>query len=89
MKKTFLIQVMVGTLLTALSAKAVESRKLSQLEKQRIAWALKVIDRNKVIQQSQDQCLELDKDLIQQLEDEGLINQGTVSPQTICFGGTI
>lgn len=87
--KTILINLIVVALLTASGGNATEQRPLSLAEKQRIAWALKILVKNKVIQQPQDQCLELDKDLIQQLENEGLINQGTVSPQTICFGGTL
>lgn len=74
--------------LISIKAAATE-RKLSDSEKQKIAWALRILDENKVIKPSQNQCFELDYDLIKQLESEGLLNDNTVTPQTVCFGGTI
>lgn len=83
-----LTTILLVSALVSLKAVATE-RKLSDSEKQKIAWALKILDKNKVIKPSQNQCLELDYDLLKQLESDGLLNDGTVTPQTVCFGGTI
>lgn len=87
MKKQ-LTTILLVSVLIGLKAAATE-RKLSDNEKQKIAWALKILDKNKVIKPSLNQCLELDFDLLKQLESDGLLNEGTVTPQTVCFGGTI
>ena len=78
-------------LLVSIKATAQGQRQLTESEKVKIAWALEVLTKRKVLQmqQSPDRCIELDQDLIKQLESEGLIEEGTVSPQTVCFGGTI
>lgn len=82
-KQTLLLTALVLTI--ALSANAQQAR-LSPAEKQKIAWAIKILVKHKVISKTQDQCLDIDNDLLKLLENEGLLNQSDVSPQAICGG---
>lgn len=89
--QTQIIKAVAIALFFSLKAQALNQRPLSTNDKVKLAWALELLAKKKVIQppSSIDRCIELDQDLIEQLESEGYIEKGTVSPQTICFGGTL
>jgi len=83
-----IILMLLATLMGRGSAHAnVESaNKLTQQEKQQIANAIKILSVNKVISNSQSQCVSFDEDILDRLEAEGYLEQGDVQPSSICIG---
>lgn len=87
MKKAILL-VLAGVLGGSLSALADVERanKLTPLQRQQIAWALKLLGETKTLVTNQNQCMELDQDILNVLEADGHIEQRGTHPTTICVG---
>lgn len=62
------------------------ANKLTLIQKQQISWALKILGKTKTLSKNQNQCLELDQDILDVLESEGHIVQRGTHPTTICVG---
>lgn len=88
MKKAILLILagIVGGKVTAF-ADGERAKKLTPLQKQQIAWAMKVLADNKALSVSQNQCLEFDMDILSVLESQGHIERGGSETDTICVGG--
>lgn len=87
MKKAILL-VLAGVLGGSLTALADVERanKLTPLQKQQIAWALKLLGETKTLVTNQNQCIEIDQDILNVLEAAGHIEQSGTHPTTICVG---
>tara|TARA_B110001454_G_C12723306_1_gene436434 strand:+ start:41545 stop:41820 length:276 start_codon:yes stop_codon:yes gene_type:complete len=88
MKKTILaiFAGMVGINVTAL-ADVDQAKKLTPLQKQQIAWAIRILGSTKTLTANQNQCVQFDHDILSVLESEGRIDRGTTDPDTVCLGG--
>lgn len=88
MKKAILLILagIFGGKLTAF-ADVERAKKLTPLQKQQIAWAIKVLADTKTISVNQNQCLEFDMDILSVLESQGRIERGGAETDTICVGG--
>ena len=85
-KSIFLILAgLLGGNITAL-ADVQRAQKLTALEKQQIAWAIRILGDTKTLVSSQNQCAEFDEDILSVLEAEGYIERGGTHPTTICVG---
>lgn len=62
------------------------ANKLTLIEKKQISWALKILGKTKTLSTNQNQCLEIDQDILDVLESEGHIQQRGTHPTTICVG---
>lgn len=82
------ITILVGLLSmnTQVYADTRNAEKLTPLQKARIARAIQVLVDTKTIDSPYSQCVQFDQDILSTLESEGLIQTGTVQPQTICVG---
>jgi len=89
MKKSILVILawLLGGNLTAL-ADVQRAQKLTELEKQQIAWAIRILGNTKTLVSSQKQCVEFDEDILSILEAEGHIERGGTHPSTICVGAS-
>lgn len=87
MKKAILLILagLLGGNLTAL-ADIQRAQKLTTLEKQQIAWAIRILGNTKTLVSSQNQCVQFDEDILSVLEAEGHIERGGTHPTTICVG---
>lgn len=85
MKKTTVILLMgLLAMNTQVYADPRKAEKLTPLQKSRISWAIKILVASKTIDSPYNQCVQFDQDILSVLESEGLIQNGTVQPQTIC-----
>lgn len=89
MKKALLLIIagIIGGQLPAL-ADVERASKLTPLQKQQIAWALKILGETKTLTVKDNQCVQLDQDILNVLESEGRIEHGGMQPNTICIGPT-
>lgn len=55
-------------------------------ERQRIAWAIKVLETYQVFNVSENQCVQFEPTLIEQLQSEGLLNRRGSAYMSICIG---
>lgn len=89
MKKTLLLIVagIIGVEFSAL-ADAERASKLTPLQKQQIAWAIKILGETKTLTVNPNQCVQFDEDILNVLEAEGQIQRGGAQPDTICVGAS-
>lgn len=89
MKKAILLILtgIIGAQVTAL-ADVEQASKLTPLQKTQIAWALKILGETKTLKMNQNQCVQLDEDILSVLEAEGQIQRGGTQPDTICVGAS-
>lgn len=87
MKKAilFILTGIIGVQVTAL-ADVDQANKLTPLQKTQIAWALNILGETKTLKTNQNQCVQLDEDILSILEAEGQIRRGGTQPDTICVG---
>ena len=64
------------------------AQKLTAMEKQQIAWAIRILEDTKTLVSSQNQCVEFDEDILGVLEAEGHIERGGTHPTAICVGAS-
>lgn len=64
-----------------------QAKKLTPLQRQQIAWAIKILGQTKTLSVSENQCVSFDQDILSLLEAEGQIQNGDAHPTTVCFGG--
>ena len=64
-----------------------QAKKLTPLQRQQIAWAIKLLGQTKTLTTSENQCVSFDQDILSLLEVEGRIQNGDAQPNTVCFGG--
>lgn len=69
-------------------ADAERAAKLTPVQKAQIAWAIKILSDSKTLVIQDNQCTELDQDILSVLESEGYLEQGRTQPTTICIGPT-
>lgn len=67
-------------------ADAERAAKLTPFQKSQIAWAIKILSDSKTLVIRDNQCAELDEDILSVLESEGRLEQGGAQPATICIG---
>ena len=60
------------------------AQKLTPLQKVQIQRAIGILVSTKTIENPNDQCVQLDQDILSILESESLIDNGTVQPMVIC-----
>lgn len=89
MKKSILL-ILAGLLGGNLPALADVQRagKLTALQKQQIAWAIRILGDTKTLVSAQNQCVEFDEDILSVLDAEGHIERGGTHPATICVGSS-
>lgn len=63
-----------------------QAKKLTLLQRQQIARAIKVLVQTKTLTSSENQCVSFDQDILDLLEAEGQIQSGDAQPNTICIG---
>jgi len=87
MKKTILIALaaLIGVKLSAF-ADTEQAKKLTPLQKAQIAWAIRILGESKALTVTQNQCVQLDQDILSVLEEEKQIKQGGAQPNVICVG---
>lgn len=87
MKKTVLL-ILAGIIGGEFSALADVERasKLTPLQRQQIAWAIKILSDTKTLSVNQNQCVQFDEDILSILEADGQIENGGTQPNTICVG---
>ena len=87
MKKTllFIFAGIIGVEFSAL-ADVQQASKLTPLQKQQIAWAIKILGDTKTLVINENQCVQFDQDILSVLESEGHIEHGEAQPNTICIG---
>lgn len=89
MKKAVLV-ILAGIIGVEFSALADTERasKLTPLQKQQIAWAIKILGDTKTLTLNQNQCVQFDEDILSVLEAEGQIQRGGTQTDTICVGAS-
>ncbi|MBL7670303.1 MAG: hypothetical protein JNM39_07435 [Bdellovibrionaceae bacterium] len=87
MKRAFLL-ILAGIIGGEFSALAdvEQASKLTPLQKQQIAWAIKILADTKALTVKQNQCVQFDEDILSVLEAEGQIDRGGAQPDSICVG---
>jgi hypothetical protein len=87
MRKTllFIFAGIIGVEFAAL-ADVRQASKLTPLQKQQIAWAIKILGDTKTLVINENQCVQFDQDILSVLESEGHIEHGEAQPNTICIG---
>ncbi|MBY0413499.1 MAG: hypothetical protein K2Q18_05010 [Bdellovibrionales bacterium] len=87
-KAIFLILTgIIGAQVAAL-ADVEQAKMLTPLQKTQIAWALKILGETKTLSMNQNQCVQLDEDIMSVLEAEGHIQRSGTHPTTICVGAS-
>lgn len=85
--KTKIVLAKLAFLMVLSTANASDSRsekQLSDSEKEKIVWAIKILVRTKTINLETNKCEKVNCEILDQLEAEGLLNQSDLSPQAIC-----
>lgn len=61
---------------------------LSIEERQQVAWALEVLAKYKVLTSNEVNCIEVKTNLIEKLQNEGLLKKGNTPMMSICIGSS-
>ena len=68
------------------SAESERAPALTLKERQRIAWAIRVLETYKVLKIDENKCVQFEPTLIEQLQNEGLLDRRGSAFMSICIG---
>lgn len=62
-----------------------QAARLSAQDRQNIIWAIRILADTKTLARAENQCAQFDKDILDLLKQDGLLEQGGVQLNSICI----